>query len=152
MDMVEKLFSEHMEPEPRNSALGGGWNNHQYDQEWHSTLVGLEDAEKELVARLLDDNEKSLRLISLVSKEPLGKTALARKVYNRLDIRQHFKRYVWVRVPEDFAYNDVTYRRLLTIILNQIPLDQYKDFEFVRTYVFHLLRTYVILLCNWLIF
>ncbi|KAF3971660.1 hypothetical protein CMV_004755 [Castanea mollissima] len=119
MDAVEKLFGEHTELELRNSGLGGGWNNHQYDQEWHSALVGLEDAEKELVARLLDDNEKSLRVISLVSEEPLGKTALTRKVYNRLDICQHFKRRVWVRVPKDFAYKDVTYRGLLLIILEQ---------------------------------
>ncbi|KAK7853406.1 disease resistance protein RPP13-like [Quercus suber] len=122
MDAVEKLFGEHTELELRNSALGGGWNNHQYDQEWHSALVGLEDAEKELVARLLDDNEKSLRVISLVSEEPLGKTALARKVCNRLDIRQHFERRAWVHVPKDFAYKDVTYRGLLIIILKQIEL------------------------------
>nr|POE48548.1 disease resistance protein rpm1 [Quercus suber] len=126
MDAVEKLFGEHSEL--RNSALGGGWNNHQYDQEWHSILVGLEDAEKELVARLLDDNEKSLRVISLVSEEPLGKTALARKVYNRLDIRQHFERHAWVHVPKDFAYKDVTYRGLLLIILKQI-LTILPDFE-----------------------
>ncbi|XP_075662369.1 disease resistance protein RPP13-like isoform X2 [Castanea sativa] len=129
MVAVEKLFGEHTELELRNSGLGGGWNNHQYDQEWHSALVGLEDAEKELVARLLDDNEKRLRVISLVSEEPLGKTALTRKVYNRLDIRQHFKLRVWVRVPKDFAYKDVTYWGLLLNILEQIPLAEYEDFE-----------------------
>lgn len=123
---VEKLFGEHTELELRNSGLGGGWNNHQYDQEWHSALVGLEDAEKELVARLLDDNEKSLRVISLVSEDPLGKTALARKVYNRLDIRQHFERRVWVRVPKDFAYKGVTHRDLLIIILKQFDLENFE--------------------------
>lgn len=122
MDAVEKLFGEHTELELRNSALGGGWNNRQYDQEWHSAVVGLEDAEKELVARLLDDNEKSLRVISLVSEEPLGKTALARKVFNRPDIRQHFECRVWVHVPKDFAYKDFEYQDLLLIILNQIKL------------------------------
>ncbi|XP_050258147.1 probable disease resistance protein RF9 isoform X2 [Quercus robur] len=129
MDAVEKLFGEHTELELRNSALGGGWNNHQYDQERHSALVGLEDTEKELVARLLDDNEKSLRVISLVSEEPLGKTALARKVYNRLDIRQHFECRAWVRVPKDLAYKDVTYRGLLLIILEQIPRPQFTYLE-----------------------
>lgn len=115
MDAVEKLFGEPMELELKNSALGGGWNSHQYDRERHSAIVGLEDAEKELVARLLDDNEKSLHVISLVSEEPLGKTALARKVYSRLDIRQHFKSRARVRVPKDFTYKD-----LLIIILKWI--------------------------------
>uniref|UniRef100_A0A7N2MLP3 NB-ARC domain-containing protein n=1 Tax=Quercus lobata TaxID=97700 RepID=A0A7N2MLP3_QUELO len=122
MDAVEKLFGENTELELRNSALEEGWNNYQYDLEWHSALVGLEDAEKELEARLLDDNEKSLRVISLVSKEPLGKIALARKVYNRQEIRQHFERRAWVHVPKDFAYKDVTYRGLLIIILMKIQV------------------------------
>nr|POF19373.1 disease resistance protein rpp13 [Quercus suber] len=131
MNAMEKLFGEHMELELRNSALGGGWNNHQYDQERHSAVVGLEDAEKKLVARLLDDNEKSLRVISLVSEEPLGKTALAREVYNRLDIRQHFEHRAWVHFPKDFAYKGVAYQGLLIIILRQIKIPTSTAFEFM---------------------
>uniref|UniRef100_A0A7N2L5V1 NB-ARC domain-containing protein n=2 Tax=Quercus lobata TaxID=97700 RepID=A0A7N2L5V1_QUELO len=82
-------------------------------------LVGREDLEKELVARLIHDNKQSLRVISLVSKEPLGKTALARKVYDRLDIRQHFQCRVWLRVPRDLEDHD----RLLIIIKQILPRD-----------------------------
>ncbi|XP_030958693.1 putative disease resistance RPP13-like protein 3 [Quercus lobata] len=82
-------------------------------------LVGREDLEKELVAHLIHDNEQSLRVISLVSKEPIGKTALARKVYDRLDIRQHFQCRVWLRVPRDLEDHD----RLLIIIKQILPRD-----------------------------
>nr|POE95658.1 disease resistance protein rpp13 [Quercus suber] len=56
-----------------------------------SALVGREDAERELVSRLLDGTEENLSVISLVSEEAVGKTALARHVYKRLDIWQHFQ-------------------------------------------------------------
>ncbi|THF96650.1 hypothetical protein TEA_008425 [Camellia sinensis var. sinensis] len=61
--------------------------------------------------------EKSLRVISLVSEEALGKTALARNVYNRVDIRQHFQCRAWLHVAKDFTYKD-----LLLAIIKQIPI------------------------------
>ncbi|KAK7853458.1 disease resistance protein rpp13 [Quercus suber] len=73
-----------------------------------SALVGREDAERELVSRLLDGTEENLSVISLVSEEAVGKTALARHV--------HFH--------EEFAYKD-----LLLIILKQIPICLLKDIE-----------------------
>lgn len=94
-------------------------------QQWHQydVLVGREDAEKEMVARLTNDNE-NLCVISLVSEEALGKTALAWNVYNRLDIRQHFQCRAWLHVPIDFEYKD-----LLLTILKQIPTCVLTDIE-----------------------
>lgn len=89
-----------------------------------SALVGLEDAERELVSRLLDGTEENLSVISLVSEEAVGKTALARHVIKRLDIRQHFQCCLWVHVRKEFAYKD-----LLLIILKQIPICLLKDIE-----------------------
>ncbi|KAL0006581.1 hypothetical protein SO802_008083 [Lithocarpus litseifolius] len=88
------------------------------------TLVGCEDAERELVSRLLDCTEENLSVISLVSEEAVGKTTLARHVYKRLDIRQHFQCRLWVHVREEFAYKD-----LLLIIFKQIPICLLKDIE-----------------------
>ncbi|CAL5387145.1 unnamed protein product [Camellia sinensis] len=84
----------------------------------HDVLVGRGDVEKELIARLTDnEEEKNLRVISLVSEEALGKTALARNVYNRVDIRQHFQCRAWLHVAKDFTYKD-----LLLAIIKQIPI------------------------------
>ncbi|XP_030961806.1 disease resistance protein RPP13-like [Quercus lobata] len=89
-----------------------------------SALVGCEDAERELVSRLLDGTEENLSVISLVSEEAIGRIALARHVYKRLEIRQHFQCHLWVCVREEFAYKD-----LLLIILKQIPKCLLKDIE-----------------------
>ncbi|KAH7835526.1 hypothetical protein Vadar_026955 [Vaccinium darrowii] len=99
---------------------------HLYD-ETLDLLIGCGDIEKELVGRLINEEEENLRVISLVSKESLGKTALAKKVYNRLDIRQHFQCRVWVHVPED-----LTYRDLLLIIIPQIPFGVVKNVELMN--------------------
>ncbi|KAF7130667.1 hypothetical protein RHSIM_Rhsim10G0143300 [Rhododendron simsii] len=98
-----------------------------YD-EMPDLLVGRGDTENEIVGRLMNDKEENLRVISLVSEESLGKTALAKKVYNRLDVRQHFQCRLWVHVPEDFAYND-----LLLIIIAQLPIGTVKDVELMDT-------------------
>ena len=81
---------------------GYRFRGHHYDQS-PDVLVGRGDDEKHLVDRLINDNEESLRVISLVSEESLGKTALARNVYNRLDIRQHFQYRAWLHVPKEYV-------------------------------------------------
>ncbi|GMY35121.1 disease resistance protein rpp13 [Fagus crenata] len=90
----------------------------------HVQTVARGDAVEKLVARLINDKDESLRVISVVGKEALGKTALARSVYNRLEIRQHFPLRVWLHVSRDLTYVD-----LLLIILKQLPRCVLEDLE-----------------------
>lgn len=90
-------------------------------------IVGREVEVQELVSRLINHNDDSLRVISVVGDKAVGKTALARNVFKRLDIRQHFPRRAWLYVSGDLAYRD----RLL-IILKQIPTSELKDLEIMR--------------------
>ena len=92
------------------------------DQDLDVLIVGREDSVKELVSRLLNHNDESLRVISVVGEEAIGKTALARNVYNRLDIRQQFPLRVWLHVFRDLEYKD-----LLLLILKQLPRIVFKD-------------------------
>ena len=100
----------------------------EYDQELY-VLTGREEEEKELVQRLIKDDEKCLRAIPLVSEELLGKTALARTVYNKLVIRQHFHCRAWVRIPKDLKRKE-----LLIIILRTIPDCVLKGIELLDEY------------------
>ena len=96
------------------------------DQDLDVLIVGREDSVEELVSRLRNHNDESLRVISVVGEEAIGKTALARNVYNRLDIRQQFPLRVWLHVFRDLEYKD-----LLLLILKQLPRIVLKDLEFM---------------------
>ncbi|KAG5529208.1 hypothetical protein RHGRI_029786 [Rhododendron griersonianum] len=98
-----------------------------HDDEMPDRLVGRGDTEKEIVGRLKNNEEENLSVISLFSEESLGKTALAKNVYNRLDVRQHFQCRLLVHVPEDFSYKD-----LLLIIIAQLPVGVVKDVELMK--------------------
>ena len=94
------------------------------EQEPDAIVVGRKDEVKTLVSQLINHNDDSLRVISVVGDEAVGKTALARNVYNRLDIRQRFPWRAWLHVSGDLEYKD-----LLLIILKQLPTSELKDLD-----------------------
>ncbi|XP_050259685.1 probable disease resistance protein RF9 [Quercus robur] len=99
------------------------------EQEPDAIVVGRKDEVKKLVSRLINHNDDSLRVISLVGDEAVvdeavGKTALARNVYDRLDIRHRFPWRAWLHVSRDLEYKD-----LLLIILKQLPTSELKDLD-----------------------
>ncbi|XP_048138940.1 putative disease resistance protein RGA3 [Rhodamnia argentea] len=68
-----------------------------------SDVVGRDiDKEKiiEMLLRPVDD--KNLSVIPIVGVGGLGKTALAKLVYNDDSVKEQFKLRIWVCVPEDF--------------------------------------------------
>ena len=94
------------------------------EQEPDAIVVGRKDEVKTLVSQLINHNDDSLRVISVVGDEAVGKTALARNVYNRLDIRQRLPWRAWLHVSGDLEYKD-----LLLIILKQLPTSELKDLD-----------------------
>ncbi|XP_027167023.1 disease resistance protein RGA2-like isoform X2 [Coffea eugenioides] len=68
-----------------------------------TSFVGRDDDVSEIVAQLTaTDNNETISVLPMVGMGGIGKTALARKVFNDSKIRQHFDERMWVRVSEDF--------------------------------------------------
>ncbi|KAL7264600.1 hypothetical protein ACSBR1_002539 [Camellia fascicularis] len=123
-NFVKSLKAVHSESRPRRDHPEINHKTHEFEDD-DNELVGFGDvAEKNLVDRLINDDEKSLRVISLVSEKAVGKTALARKVYNRLDVRQSFECRVWLHVPKNIECKD-----LLIVLLKLIPMGVLKGVE-----------------------
>lgn len=88
-----------------------------------TAVVGVEQQIEELVARLIpkpdgDDRGQSAQIIGVVGERGSGKTALARSVYNRVDVKQYFTQRAWVHASSVLKARD-----LLMDIINQIHPD-----------------------------
>ncbi|KAL4185395.1 hypothetical protein AMTRI_Chr10g230470 [Amborella trichopoda] len=64
-------------------------------------LVGIEEKVK-VVEGLLLDGDQQLKVISIVGMGRLGKTTLAKKIYNNGFVKKHFVRRAWVTISQSF--------------------------------------------------
>ncbi|OMO70588.1 Disease resistance protein [Corchorus capsularis] len=78
-----------------------------FDDECH--VVGLEEQVKDLVALVGRGAEQGNQpaVISMVGEGGSGKTAIARFVYDRVDIKRNFTSRAWVHVTKEFKVRDV---------------------------------------------
>ncbi|KAF2318928.1 hypothetical protein GH714_011836 [Hevea brasiliensis] len=76
-------------------------------------VISLDAVVSDLKAGLMTEEER-MRVVSIVGMGGLGKTTLAKKVYNDAHVKQHFDCYSWVFVSQQFSIKDV----LVGILIN----------------------------------
>ncbi|KAI9160697.1 hypothetical protein LWI28_010758 [Acer negundo] len=69
-------------------------------------VIGMENDTAQLVAELLK-KENRLAVISLVGMGGIGKTTLAKRVFNHEVVRDHFNCFAWIYVSQDYKPKDV---------------------------------------------
>ncbi|KAL3507497.1 hypothetical protein ACH5RR_032879 [Cinchona calisaya] len=83
-----------------------------------ASFVGRENDVSQIVVQLTNkSNNESVSVLPIVGMGGIGKTTLARKVFNDLKIENHFDKRIWVCVSDDF-YVD----RLFGLILESDQL------------------------------
>ncbi|KAL3506328.1 hypothetical protein ACH5RR_031710 [Cinchona calisaya] len=81
-------------------------------------FVGLESDVKTLVEQLV--NEDVVRVISICGMGGLGKTTIARNVYNHPNVRRYFDGIAWVCISQQWKAKDILQGILVKIIPEKI--------------------------------
>ena len=86
-------------------------------------IYGRDDDEKAIVNFLLSNdvasNNHSTGVIPIVGMDGVGKTTLARQIYNNQKIIEHFSLKAWVCVSEEFDVPKITKKILLEVVSPQ---------------------------------
>ncbi|XP_030512118.2 disease resistance protein RGA2-like [Rhodamnia argentea] len=66
-------------------------------------VVGRESDKEKMIEILMQSDRKNLSVIPIVGIGGMGKTALAKLVYNDDSVKEQFESRLWVCMPEDFG-------------------------------------------------
>nr|BAA87956.1 PRM1 homolog [Arabidopsis thaliana] len=91
-----------------------------------SVLVGLEENVKKLVGHLVEVEDSS-QVVSITGMGGIGKTTLARQVFNHETVKSHFAQLAWVCVSQQFTRKYVWQTILRKVGPEYIKLEMTED-------------------------
>ncbi|KAL3637529.1 hypothetical protein CASFOL_018697 [Castilleja foliolosa] len=119
-----------------------------------SDVVGIEKPKKQLIEWIMLMNTDGLNVISIVGMGGLGKTTLAKKVYDDETVKRHFNRHVWI-VASDFGEVKHLLANLISKLVKEMKdsptlprkIEEMSDDE-MREFIYNLLaqEKYIIVL------
>ena len=89
----------------------------------NSEIVGREDQVLEIVDLLLSATNQQLSVIPIVGMAGLGKTTLAKLVYNHESVKKHFEKTIWVCISDDFNDKRILREALESLTHNSSTLE-----------------------------
>ncbi|KDP42062.1 hypothetical protein JCGZ_01850 [Jatropha curcas] len=97
------------------------------------TVVGVQRDVEKIKEWIFSPSYRNLQMMGIVGMGGLGKTTIARLIFNDRDIRCHFDRSIWVSVSQNFTVDAI-----LRSILEQ--LGETSRGKYILDIIFHLLK------------
>ncbi|KAF7851410.1 hypothetical protein BT93_L3999 [Corymbia citriodora subsp. variegata] len=110
---VESIAERHQqynftEQSASASTRGISWNDLREDAFLveEDELVGIDEPREEIIKWLVD-GEPGLQVLSISGMGGLGKTTLAKRVYDNQQVKAYFQSHAWINVSESYKIEDI---------------------------------------------
>ncbi|WOG86126.1 hypothetical protein DCAR_0205326 [Daucus carota subsp. sativus] len=101
-----------------------------YSHDVERDFVGMENEIEQLISHL-KNKDNGCEVVSICGMGGLGKTTLAKKLYNHVEIKAHFEAFAWVCITQQFEKEKV-FKGLLKQLLPATDVSKMDDAKVVK--------------------
>ncbi|KAL0365771.1 UNVERIFIED_CONTAM: putative disease resistance protein [Sesamum angustifolium] len=137
IDLTKQLESISSEWESSSSSADDtDWSRKTFGHGVEQYFVGMKEEIQLLESLLTNDDHSSNQVISVCGMGGLGKTSLARKVYQGEAVQRWFEARAWICISQQFQPRTI-FKGLLKQLLPHENVEQHDDDELVRSCMMH---------------